>query len=144
MPGFVRMQCLAPPALTHCQINLVGAMARDRHAIDNALVRQLDSTAFMRVSAARMESASTWRRHYRRHLARDDLLAACHGRIRYGNGVDQCPGVWMQGAREQAGAAVTMGFLKQNGDVYEMEAAYKKGLLTINGAPMPIPLLGVQ
>ncbi len=44
----------------------------------------------------------------------------------------------------QAGAAVTMGFLKQNGDVYEMEAAYRKGLLTINGAPMPIPLLGVQ
>jgi uncharacterized protein YdgA (DUF945 family) len=39
----------------------------------------------------------------------------------------------------QVGAAVGMGFLKQNGDVYEMEAAYKKGLLTINGAPMPIP-----
>jgi len=40
----------------------------------------------------------------------------------------------------QAGAVVGMGFLKKNGDVYEMEAEYKKGLLTINGAPMPIPL----
>ena len=40
----------------------------------------------------------------------------------------------------QAGAAVGMGFLIKNGDVYEMEAEYKKGLLTINGAPMPIPL----
>lgn len=40
----------------------------------------------------------------------------------------------------QAGAAIGMGFLRKNGDVYEMEAAYKKGLLTINGAPMPIPL----
>ncbi len=44
----------------------------------------------------------------------------------------------------QAGAVVAMGFLKQNGDVYEMEAAYKKGLLTVNGAPMPIPLPAVQ
>jgi len=40
----------------------------------------------------------------------------------------------------QAGAVVGMGFLQKNGDVYEMEAEYKKGLLTINGAPMPIPL----
>ncbi len=40
----------------------------------------------------------------------------------------------------QAGAVVGMGFLKKNGDIYEMEAEYKKGLLTINGAPMPIPL----
>jgi uncharacterized protein YdgA (DUF945 family) len=40
----------------------------------------------------------------------------------------------------QAGAAVGMGFLQKNGDVYEMKADYKKGLLTINGAPMPIPM----
>jgi len=40
----------------------------------------------------------------------------------------------------QASAVVGMGFLQKNGDVYEMEAEYKKGLLTINGAPMPIPL----
>ena len=38
----------------------------------------------------------------------------------------------------QAGAVE--GFLKKNGDVYELEAAYKKGLLTVNGVPMPIPL----
>ena len=44
----------------------------------------------------------------------------------------------------QAGMAVSMGFLQQNGDVYEMEAAYKKGLLTINGAPMPIPMGSFQ
>jgi uncharacterized protein YdgA (DUF945 family) len=40
----------------------------------------------------------------------------------------------------QAGAVVGMGYLKKNGDVYEMQAALKKGLLTINGAPMVIPL----
>lgn len=44
----------------------------------------------------------------------------------------------------QINAAIGMGFLRKNGDVYEMEAAYKKGLLTVNGAPMPIPLPGVQ
>jgi hypothetical protein len=33
-----------------------------------------------------------------------------------------------------------MGFLQKNGDVYELAAKYKKGLLTVNGAPMPIPL----
>lgn len=42
----------------------------------------------------------------------------------------------------QVGAAVAMGFLKKNGAVYEMAAEYKKGLLTVNGAPMPIPLPG--
>ncbi len=44
----------------------------------------------------------------------------------------------------QAGVVVTMGFLKQNGDVYEMQAAYRKGLLTVNGAPMTIPLSALQ
>lgn len=44
----------------------------------------------------------------------------------------------------QAGAVVGMGFLQKNGDVYEMSAEYKKGLLTINGAPMPIPLGAFQ
>ncbi len=40
----------------------------------------------------------------------------------------------------QAGAAVNMGFLQKNGDVYALSAEYKKALLTINGQPMPIPL----
>ena len=42
----------------------------------------------------------------------------------------------------QAGAVVGMGFLLKNGDVYEMDAKLEKGLLTINGAPIPIPLGG--
>jgi len=42
----------------------------------------------------------------------------------------------------QANMAVAMGILKKNGDTYEMTAEYKKGLLTVNGAPMPIPLPG--
>jgi uncharacterized protein YdgA (DUF945 family) len=42
----------------------------------------------------------------------------------------------------EVNAAIAMGFLKKNGDFYEMDAAYKKGLLKINGAPMPIPLPG--
>jgi len=40
----------------------------------------------------------------------------------------------------QMGAVVDMGVLQKNGDVYEMKAEYAKGLLTVNGAPMPIPL----
>lgn len=40
----------------------------------------------------------------------------------------------------QAGAVVGMGFLLKNGDVYEMDAKLEKGLLTVNGAPIPIPL----
>lgn len=42
----------------------------------------------------------------------------------------------------QAGVVVGMGYLLKNGDVYEMKAELKKGLLTINGAPMPLPLGG--
>ena len=41
-----------------------------------------------------------------------------------------------------AGAIIGMGYLRRNGDVYEMRAEYAKGLLTINGAPMPIPMGG--
>jgi hypothetical protein len=37
-----------------------------------------------------------------------------------------------------------MGFLKKNGDIYEMDAKLAKGLLTINGAPIPIPLGAFQ
>lgn len=39
-----------------------------------------------------------------------------------------------------AGAIIGMGYMRKNGDVYEMHAEYAKGLLTINGAPMPIPM----
>jgi len=43
----------------------------------------------------------------------------------------------------QMHAAIAGGFLRKNGDVYEMEAAFKKGLLTVNGAPLPIPIPGM-
>ena len=43
-----------------------------------------------------------------------------------------------------AGVIIGMGYLRKRGDVYEMHAEYAKGLLTINGAPMPIPLGGGQ
>jgi len=40
----------------------------------------------------------------------------------------------------QAGALVGMGYLSKDGDVYTMDAKLAKGLLTINGAPVPLPL----
>ena len=40
----------------------------------------------------------------------------------------------------QAGALIGMGYLKKDGDVYIMDADLKQGLLTINGAPIPIPM----
>jgi len=42
----------------------------------------------------------------------------------------------------QISMAAGMGYLRRNGGVYEMEAAFQGGLLTVNGAPMPIPLPG--
>ena len=44
----------------------------------------------------------------------------------------------------EAGMAVGMGFLKKEGDVYIMAADYKQGLLTVNGAPVPIPMGAFQ
>ena len=41
-------------------------------------------------------------------------------------------------------AAIGMGFLKKNGAFYEMEAAFQNGLLTVNGAPMPLPMPGLR
>ena len=38
------------------------------------------------------------------------------------------------------GMLVAMGMLKKNGDYYEMRAEYAKGLVTVNGVPMPIPI----
>ena len=40
----------------------------------------------------------------------------------------------------EAGAAIGMGFLKKDGDAYVSEIRYAKGILAVNGAPMPIPL----
>jgi uncharacterized protein YdgA (DUF945 family) len=45
-----------------------------------------------------------------------------------------------QAMNPQAGSLLAMGLIKRNGENYEMEVRYAKGLLTINGAPMPIPL----
>ena len=39
---------------------------------------------------------------------------------------------------QAADAIISMGYLKQKGDVYELEAHYKKGLLTVNGVPIPL------
>lgn len=44
----------------------------------------------------------------------------------------------------QMHAAIAGGYLRKNGDVYEMQAAFKKGLLTVNGAPMPLPIPGLR
>ena len=48
-----------------------------------------------------------------------------------------------QAMSPEAGALVAMGFLHKDGDFYEMRAQYTKGLLTVNGAPLPIPLPGL-
>lgn len=45
-----------------------------------------------------------------------------------------------QAANPQAGALIAMGILEQDGDAYRLHAEYAKGLLTVNGAPMPLPL----
>jgi uncharacterized protein YdgA (DUF945 family) len=44
----------------------------------------------------------------------------------------------------QAHAAIAMGFLRRKGDAYEMEASFENGLLTVNGAPMPLPFPAIQ
>lgn len=41
-------------------------------------------------------------------------------------------------------SAIAMGFLRKKGDAYIMDAAFKQGLLTVNGAPMPVPLPGMR
>jgi uncharacterized protein YdgA (DUF945 family) len=51
--------------------------------------------------------------------------------------------VMVQTMSPEAGALVAMGFLQKDGDFYEMRAEYTKGLLTVNGAPLPIPLPGL-
>ena len=38
------------------------------------------------------------------------------------------------------GMLVAMGIFKKDGEYYEMKAEYSQGLVTVNGAPMPIPL----
>ncbi len=43
----------------------------------------------------------------------------------------------------EAGALVAMGILQKDGDDYVMEADYAKGLINVNGAPMPIPIPGM-
>ena len=40
--------------------------------------------------------------------------------------------------------AIGAGYLVKTGDAYELEAQLKKGLLTVNGAPIPIPLGAVR
>lgn len=48
------------------------------------------------------------------------------------------------GMNPNAGTMIAMGYLKKDGDNYIMDAKFEKGLLTINGAPLPIPLGAFQ
>ena len=48
----------------------------------------------------------------------------------------------IEAAQPEAGAAVAMGVLVLDGDQYKMELEYAKGLATINGMPMPVPMPG--
>ncbi len=40
-------------------------------------------------------------------------------------------------------AAIGMGFLRKQGEFYVLEASFDAGVLTVNGAPMPLPLSGL-
>lgn len=42
----------------------------------------------------------------------------------------------------EAAGLIEMGFLKLEGDVYRMQAEFAGGLLTVNGAPLPVPFPG--
>jgi len=48
----------------------------------------------------------------------------------------------IEAAQPEAGAAVAMGILVLDGDLYRMQLEYAQGLATINGMPMPVPLPG--
>jgi uncharacterized protein YdgA (DUF945 family) len=37
-------------------------------------------------------------------------------------------------------AIIAMGFLRRKGEYYTIQATFEKGLLTVNGAPMPFPI----
>ena len=41
-------------------------------------------------------------------------------------------------------ALAGLGYLRREGDFYELHAAFRKGLLTVNDAPIPIPLPAVR
>jgi uncharacterized protein YdgA (DUF945 family) len=42
-------------------------------------------------------------------------------------------------ASPEFGGLIGMGYLRRNGDVYELRAKLEDGLLTVNGAPLPLP-----
>ena len=50
---------------------------------------------------------------------------------------------FVQTMNPQAAALVAMGILLRDGDDYVMIAEYAQGLLSVNGAPMPIPMPGM-
>jgi uncharacterized protein YdgA (DUF945 family) len=43
-------------------------------------------------------------------------------------------------ADPQVGGLIGMGYLRRKGDVYELHAALEGGQLTVNGAPLPLPV----
>lgn len=47
-----------------------------------------------------------------------------------------------QAAEPRINSLIAMGILLRDGDYYTVSADYAQGLLTVNGAPMPIPLPG--
>jgi len=50
----------------------------------------------------------------------------------------------MAAADPQIHGAIGLGYLRKNGDFYETEVAFQNGLLTVNGAPMALPIPGLR
>jgi uncharacterized protein YdgA (DUF945 family) len=50
----------------------------------------------------------------------------------------------MAAIEPQLHGAVGLGYLRKKGDFYELEAAFQKGLLTVNGATMSLPIPGLR
>ena len=68
------------------------------------------------------------------------LAAEATADVRIGEALVQLATV----ASPEVGGLVGMGYLRKRGDTYEMRVDFRNGLLTVNGAPLPIPLPGGQ
>ena len=50
---------------------------------------------------------------------------------------------FLQSQAPELGTLIAMGYLRRDGSVYKLNAEVGNGLVTINGAPMAIPMTGL-
>ena len=128
--------------------DLAWAALKESDAAVEALLASGMELHFDRFDLVVPQGTMTSEMHLTVHASRPDqmswaaIILALDGTLEVG--ISQGLVDWLTAQFPEFGGAVALGYLRKSGDLYETLVEIRSGVLTINGAPMQIPLGAFQ